>query len=112
MEDLDIIPPEEVKSVSVQLVTYNGHHKSAFGSISVDFSFEDGTCVAKPGVRCLFSGVTLDMGFVRCLLLSGYLSYVLVVKMVHTSTRHVARLTMQTVKLGKSCFEKLLSLPR
>lgn len=58
MEDLDIIPPEEVKSVSVQLVTYNGHQKSAFGSISVDFSFEDGTCVAEPGVRCFFSGVT------------------------------------------------------
>ena len=43
MEDLDIIPPEEVQSVSVQLVTFNGNQKSAFGSISVDFSFEDGT---------------------------------------------------------------------
>ena len=42
MEDLDIIPPEEVQSVSVQLVTFNGNQKSAFGSISVDFSFEDG----------------------------------------------------------------------
>ncbi|CAM9198098.1 unnamed protein product, partial [Laminaria digitata] len=42
MEDLDIIPPQEVKSVSVQLVTYNGNQKSAFGSIYVDFTFEDG----------------------------------------------------------------------
>ncbi|CAM9245358.1 unnamed protein product, partial [Laminaria digitata] len=42
MEDLDIIPPEEVKSVSVQLVTYNGNLKSAFGSIFVDFSFDHG----------------------------------------------------------------------
>lgn len=42
MEDLDLIPPDDVKSVSVQLVTYNGNQKSAFGSISIDFKFEDG----------------------------------------------------------------------
>lgn len=42
MEDLDIIPPEEVKTVSVQLATYNGNQKTAFGSIFVEFNFEDG----------------------------------------------------------------------
>ena len=42
MEDLDIIPPEEVKSVSVQLITYNGNQKSAYGSIFISFNFDDG----------------------------------------------------------------------
>lgn len=42
MEDLEVIPRDEVQSVSVQLVTYNGNQKSAYGSISIDFYFEDG----------------------------------------------------------------------
>ena len=42
MEDLEVIPPEEVKKVSVQLITYNGNQKSAYGSIFIDFKFDDG----------------------------------------------------------------------
>ena len=42
MEDLEVIPPDDVHSVSVQLITYNGNQKSAYGSISMDFQFQDG----------------------------------------------------------------------
>ncbi|CAM9200045.1 unnamed protein product [Ascophyllum nodosum] len=42
MEDIDLIPPEEVADVSVQLVTYNGNGKSAYGSLWVQFEFTDG----------------------------------------------------------------------
>lgn len=42
LEELQVIPPDEVRSVSVQLVTYNGNQKSAYGTIYVDFDFEDG----------------------------------------------------------------------
>ncbi|CAN0206803.1 unnamed protein product, partial [Ectocarpus sp. 12 AP-2014] len=42
MEDLDVIPRDEVRSVSVQLVTYNGNQGSAFGSINIGFTFDHG----------------------------------------------------------------------
>ncbi|CAB1099210.1 unnamed protein product [Ectocarpus sp. CCAP 1310/34] len=40
MEDLDVIPRHEVRSVNVQLVTYNGNQGSAFGSINLGFTFD------------------------------------------------------------------------
>ncbi|CAM9848987.1 unnamed protein product [Ectocarpus sp. 6 AP-2014] len=42
MEDLDVIPRDEVRSVNVQLVTYNGNQGSAFGSINIGFTFDHG----------------------------------------------------------------------
>lgn len=45
MDDLDVIPQDEVRSVTVQLVTYNGNLQSAYGTISIDFDFNLGTCV-------------------------------------------------------------------
>ncbi|CAM9584781.1 unnamed protein product [Ectocarpus sp. 4 AP-2014] len=42
MEDLDVIPRDEVRSVNIQLVTYNGNQGSAFGSINIGFTFDHG----------------------------------------------------------------------
>eukprot|EP00904_Undaria_pinnatifida_P010525 jgi/Undpi1/6602/HiC_scaffold_20.g09081.m1 len=51
MEDLEVIPPDDVHSVSVQLITYNGNQKSAYGSISMDFQFQD-ECEGHQLVQC------------------------------------------------------------
>lgn len=37
-----MIPTDEVRSVAVQLVTYNGNEKSAYGSINIHFGFDHG----------------------------------------------------------------------
>ncbi|CAN0001978.1 unnamed protein product [Ectocarpus fasciculatus] len=42
MEDVEVIPRDEVRSVNVQLVTYNGNQGSAFGSINIGFTFDHG----------------------------------------------------------------------
>lgn len=42
MDHLDVIPEDEVRSVTVQLVTYNGNQPSAYGTISIDFDFSHG----------------------------------------------------------------------
>lgn len=42
MESLDVIPTNEVRSVTVQLVTYNGNQQSAYGSINIEFDFTNG----------------------------------------------------------------------
>lgn len=39
---LDVIPQDEVRSVTVQLVTYNGNQQSAYGTLSIDFDFNHG----------------------------------------------------------------------
>ena len=43
MDHLDVIPEDEVRSVTIQLVTYNGNLQSAYGTISIDFDFNHGT---------------------------------------------------------------------
>lgn len=42
MDSLNVIPTEEVRDVTVQLVTYNGNHRSAYGSIHINFDFDHG----------------------------------------------------------------------
>eukprot|EP00752_Nemacystus_decipiens_P012801 g11336.t1 len=42
MDHLDVIPQDEVRSVTVQLVTYNGNLPSAYGTMSIDFDFSHG----------------------------------------------------------------------
>ncbi len=42
MDSLDVIPTDEVRSVTVQLVTYNGNLRSAYGSMHISFGFDHG----------------------------------------------------------------------
>lgn len=42
MEDIGLIPKDEVSDVAIQLVTYNGNKESAYGSLRVNFDFNNG----------------------------------------------------------------------
>lgn len=54
MEDINLIPRDEVSDVAVQLVTYNGNKESAYGSLRVDFDFNNGEQTESEGIRVVF----------------------------------------------------------